>query len=170
MDPLVLTLRLLHVGFGVFWAGAVMFSTFFLMPAVADAGPDGGKVMAALQRRRILEVLPLVALITIGSGFWLYFRMANGDPAWARSRVGMALGVGGLAAVLALIAGLTVMRPANLKAMALAASVMKMSEGPDRAAQMVVLQGLRRRGVLAARVIALLLMVTTALMAVARYL
>src|ERR687891_465683 len=52
MTTLIL-LRLVHVVFGALWVGMVVFTTFFLAPAVQDTGPDGGKVMAALQRRGI---------------------------------------------------------------------------------------------------------------------
>jgi hypothetical protein len=41
---------------------------------VRDAGPDGTKVMQALQKRRYLDVMPAVALLTLVSGFWLYWR------------------------------------------------------------------------------------------------
>jgi uncharacterized membrane protein len=168
VDPLVLLLRLLHVGLGVFWAGSVLFTTIFLMPAVTELGPDGGKLMAALQRRRMLEVLPVVAILTIISGFWMYIRMAGGSAEWARSRPGMALGLGGVLAVVALLMGFVVMRPTQLKAAELGAEMAKIPEGPERAARAAELQKLRRRGATAAKTVAALLGVTVILMAVAR--
>jgi len=38
------------------------------MPALAEVGPDSGKLMVALMRRRIPVILPIVALTTLVSG------------------------------------------------------------------------------------------------------
>ncbi len=66
----MLVLRFSHVFFGALWVGMMAFQTFFLMPALAEVGPDSGKFMAALMRRRTPVILPIVALITLvrGSG------------------------------------------------------------------------------------------------------
>lgn len=167
MDPLVLILRLLHVGLGVFWVGAVLFVTFLLLPAMGEAGPAAGAVMAGLQKRRMMEILPLVAVVTIISGFWLYGRNA-GIEGWAGTRVGIALGTGGLLATIALVLGLVVIRPASIKAAALMAGMTQVPEGPERASRMAAAQQLRQRSMTWSRIVALLLILTTALMAVAR--
>ena len=65
--------------------------------------------------------------------------------------------------------GVDVMRPAALRAGAIARGMADMPEGPDRDAQLAQVQQLRQRSVKAGRVVAALLFVTTALMAVARY-
>lgn len=170
MDLGYAVLRLLHVGLGVFWAGAVFFTTFLLMPAMLEAGPDGAKVMAGLQRRGMLVVLPVVAIITIISGFWMYFRISGGSPDWARSRTGMALGIGGATAVLALVLGFVVMRPTQMKTGEVAAALAASPEGPERAALAATLQKLRGRMVAVSRLVAFLILITVVLMAVARYL
>ena len=170
MDLGYAVLRLLHVGLGVFWAGTVFFTTFLLMPAMMDAGPDSAKVMAGLERRGMLVVLPVVAIITIVTGFWMYFRVSGGAADWARSPTGMALGVGGATAVLALILGFTVMRPTQMKIGAIAASLAATPEGPQRAALAATLQKLRSRMVAGSRLVAFLILITVVLMAVARYL
>ena len=51
MELLLLVLRLVHVVGGILWVGFAVFVPFYLAPAIAEVGPDGGKVMAALQRR-----------------------------------------------------------------------------------------------------------------------
>ena len=58
----MLVLRFFHVFFVALWVGMMAFQTFFLMPALAEVGPDSGKLMAALMRRRIPVILPIVAL------------------------------------------------------------------------------------------------------------
>ena len=64
----MLVLRFFHVFFGALWVGMMAFQTFFLMPALAEVGPDSGKFMAALMRRRVPVILPIVALTTLVSG------------------------------------------------------------------------------------------------------
>ena len=78
MDPLVIVLRFVHVVFGALWVGMVVFTTFFLMPAIQEVGPDGGKVMAAVQRRGLMTVMPVLAIGALISGIWLYIRAAAG--------------------------------------------------------------------------------------------
>ena len=64
----------------------VVFAATMLMPSVRDTGPDGGKVMLALLRRGYMTILPVAALLTIVSGFWMYMKlMSTVGPAWAGS-------------------------------------------------------------------------------------
>ncbi len=44
---LMIVLRFLHVVSGALWVGMFAFMTFFLMPAFAEAGPEGAKVAGA---------------------------------------------------------------------------------------------------------------------------
>jgi uncharacterized membrane protein len=157
---MLLVMRVLHIAMGVFWAGTMMFNAAFLMPAFRDAGPDGAKVAAALARRRFLDIMPWIAALTIVSGIWLYwFDSVGFRPPFMRSRMGISLAVGALAAVIAFILGVAVMRPAMNKAMRL---------GQDPA-QQAAAQALRVRAGILGRVIAALLGIAVAGMAVARY-
>jgi uncharacterized membrane protein len=169
VDLVLLLLRLLHILAGVFWAGTIFFVASLLLPAVREAGPEGNRVLLALQRRRFLDLMPVVAGVTIVTGFWLYIRSA-GIPEWAGSRVGMALGLGGVLGVVAFAIGVGLMRPATLRAGSLAAGLPEMPDGPARVERAAEILRLRQRAAGAGRVVALLLGVTTALMAVARYL
>jgi hypothetical protein len=78
MDPLVTVLRLVHIGGGVYWAGTIFFFVSILQPAVQDLGPDGGKVMVKLFERGYLTILPIIATLTIVSGFWLLWLFSAG--------------------------------------------------------------------------------------------
>src|SRR5438309_6237972 len=53
----LVTLRLIHIVGGVFWVGSAMFTTFFLLPAVAKAGPSAGQVVLNLQKRRAFVII-----------------------------------------------------------------------------------------------------------------
>src|SRR3989442_13674066 len=105
----MLVLRFSRVFFGALGVGMMAFQLFFLMPALAEVGPDSGKLMAALMRRRLPVILPIVALITLVSGFWLFQRLSGGAPAGLmRTPMGLAFGSGGLAALLAFLLGISV--------------------------------------------------------------
>ena len=171
MDPLVIVLRFIHVVFGALWVGMIFFSTFFLMPAIQEVGPEGGKVMAAVQRRGLMTVMPVLAIGALISGIWLYIRAGAGMPAeFGRSPVGMAYGLGGLAAFVAWVLGMAILRPSMLKAMALGQSLGPSTSAEERQRIMGEAQRLRGRAAAASRATAYLLLFAVTAMAVARYL
>jgi uncharacterized membrane protein len=157
MNWLMIVLRLVHIGGGAMWVGMMVFMTFYLTPALAEAGPqETGKLMAALQKRRIMIVMPIIALLTIVSGLWMMSRLYAGPSDFAASRTGMALNVGAVSAILAFLIGIVFMRPLMMKAMATTDPAEK--------------QRLQARGNSLGRWVARLLMLALAAMAVARYL
>lgn len=163
--------RLLHILLGAFWAGAMIFNALFLVPAMGEAGPDAAKVMAGIQRRRFMDIMPVVALITILSGLWLFWRISGGfDPQWSRSRMGMAYGIGAVLAIVAFGIGVGIMRPAMMRIGRLVDQAAQATDPAHRDAAMAPVPALRRRSASAGRVVALLLALATALMGVARYL
>lgn len=171
MDPVVIVLRLIHIVGGALWVGMATFVTYYLQPAVQEVGPDGGKVMAAIQRRGIMTLMPILAVLTLLSGVWLYMRAAGGQhAAFARSGPGMAYGLGGLAAILAWLTGMFVMRPTMMKAMALAQSLGPSTSPEERQRIGAEAQRLRTRAAVASKATTHLLFLAVAAMAVARYL
>ncbi len=171
MDLLVVTLRLVHVVFGALWVGMAVYTAIFLMPAVQDAGPDGGKVMAALQRRGIMTVLPVLALATLVTGLWLYWRVSAGfQSAYLTSGPGAAFGLGGLASILAYAVGMLTMRPTMMRVTGLSQRLGAAATEADRARLVTEIQRLRGRASLTGRLVAWLLVFSVSAMAVARYL
>ncbi len=171
MDPLFLLMRLLHVVLGVFWAGTIIFAAILLMPSIRDAGPDGGKVLLALLRRGYVTILPVVAVITIISGFWLYmFLMKNAGPGWAGSMSARVYGLGAVAGLVALGLGLAIMRPNAKKMRAAMEALPNTPEGPARTALMDSMVLPRARTAAVSPWIAGLLTIAAVTMAVARYL
>jgi hypothetical protein len=156
MNWLMIVLRLVHIGSGAMWVGMMAFMTFYLTPALAEVGPDAGKVMQALQKQKIMIVMPVIALLTIISGIWMMMRLYAGPSDFAASRMGMALNVGALSAIVAFLIGIIFMRPLMEKAMT--------TTDPAEA------QKLRARGATLSRWVARLLMLALGAMAVARYL
>lgn len=171
MDWALVILRFLHVVLGAYWAGVIGFTALYLEPSVRAAGPAGGQVMGQLVARGHLTVLPVVALVTILSGVDLLRRVSGGfDPAFMSSRMGIALSIGALAAIVGFIIGVAIMRPTALKVMSLSQAAMQTPEGPARDAQLAAVAPLRRRATVTVRVVAVLLAIAVTTMAVARYL
>ncbi len=171
MDWALVVLRFLHVVLGAYWAGVILFTALYLEPSVRAAGPAGGQVMGQLMARGHLTMLPVVALVTILSGVDLLRRVSGGfDPAFMGSRMGIALSIGALAAIVAFIIGVSIMRPTALKVMALSQAAMQAPEGAARDAQLAAIAPLRQRATATLRAVAVLLAVAVTTMAVARYL
>ena len=117
---MLMLMRILHVGFGVFWVGTLLFTTFFLFPAMRDAGPDGAKVGAQLVQKNFPVILPITAIVTILAGLWLFNRISGGfDSGYMSTNPAKVYSLGAALAVVALIVGLVVVRPAMVKSMKL---------------------------------------------------
>jgi hypothetical protein len=166
----LLVLRLVHVLGGVFWLGTVLFNTFFLLPALAAAGPAAGPVMAGLQQRRMMTALPVVAVLTMLAGFRLMWIVSGGfSAAYLDSPSGRVFVLGAVAAVLAFTVGMAVARPAMMKAGQLAGRLAAAPDEPTRAALGAELKALRSRGTRANAVVVSFLLLSGATMAVGRY-
>jgi uncharacterized membrane protein len=161
-------LRLVHVLTGVFWAGSVFFLVSFMLPTFGAVGPAAGPVQAEMNRRGVFQKLPMIALIAIISGFWMYYlRMQgmSGPP----PRELMVLGVGGIAAVIALLIGFIFVRPRQDKMGPLAQAAGALPAGAEKDAKMAEIAGLRGQLNMFARLVATLVGVTVVTMAIARY-
>ena len=168
MTTLYLGIRVLHILMGALWVGLAVFVAFFLMPAVGDSGPEGGKVMAALERRRFVVYAPVVAALTVLSGLWLYWRYTAGFSATiAASHAGMAFGLGGALGIVSAVLGGAVLSRAAATATALFREAAGLPEGPTRAAKLASAQQFRARAQAVARLVAVLLIITVGLMSVA---
>jgi uncharacterized membrane protein len=169
VDFAIILARLIHILLGVFWAGTLIFNAIFLVPAVRDAGPDGAKVVAGLMRRRLLDITPAAAALTILSGLWLYWRASVGfDSAYMRSPRGITYGIGAVTAITAFGLGVRILRPSMLKAAAITQAVANAPQA-ERDAQLATAQALRMRAARVGQIVAWLLGFAVAAMAVGRY-
>jgi uncharacterized membrane protein len=103
----ILVLRLIHIGAGAFWVGAVLTFFLFVQPAAMAVGPDGTKfTYQLLHHRRLPVVILAAAAITVLAGIWLLVITSNGldlDLLFDASRLGYT--VGGVAAILTIGVG-----------------------------------------------------------------
>jgi uncharacterized membrane protein len=136
------SLILLHVFFGILWAGGAITAGFFIIPAVLEAGPAGGPVMAGVLRRRFPIVMTASGALVILTGLRLYSMRLSLD--WLGTTHGIALSLGALAGIGAFIIGFFVQKPTADKMGALGAKLAAKGSppSPEEAAEM---QALRTR-------------------------
>lgn len=165
-----LVLRVVHILFGVFWAGVVFFLVSFLQPAVGRAGPEGGKVMAELNRAQFFTWMPIIALVTILSGAWLMWIDSAGlSGAFFATAWGMSLSTGAVAAIIGFVIGLVVMRPASTRMFEIGGR-MATASPEEKQALMAEMGQLQQRAGTAARAVAVLLLIAVSTMAAAQVL
>jgi uncharacterized membrane protein len=160
-QTMMLALRIVHILFGLFWAGTAIALAAFVIPAARANGPTGGRMLREImQRRRLSASLAIAAALTIVSGATMYWRIATDmHDAWVRSRPGIVLGFGGLAALIAFALGAGVAAPTARKLEALA------HDAPRS-----IMERLQSRIARVSSAIAVLLVITATCMAIARYL
>ena len=167
---LLIFLRLLHIVLGVFWVGAVAFVAFMLIPAVRESGPAGGAVMQRLMDHKMNLWLMAASILTVLSGLALYWHDSAGfsSTAWLASGPGRTFGLG---AVLAFV-GIGVGMGVNSRAAQQLGDLMAKIQGagrPPSPEETATIQRLQDRLAKGAVIAAVLLLLATAAMAVARY-
>jgi hypothetical protein len=170
MNALFLSLRVLHVLLGAAWLGAAVLLSFFLMPAVQDVGPDGGKVVIALVGRRLDAYIASIAGLTVLSGLYLYWHFTDGfDPSISSTMGGQVFGAGGVLGLVSAIIGGRVVARNMKKAVALMTQSTGVADAAARSALMAQAMLYRQKAATGGRVVAFLLIVTIMLMALGHY-
>lgn len=134
-QTMMLALRIVHILFGLFWAGTAIALAAFVIPTARANGPTGGRLLRELmQRRRLSASLAVAAALTILSGAAMYWRIATDmHDAWVRSRPGLVLGFGGLTALIAFALGAVAAAPTARKLEALARDARRSISEPEPA-------------------------------------
>jgi hypothetical protein len=165
----IIILRLLHIVFGVYWAGSVIFFALFLIPAIKLSGPEGTKVMQNIGKTGYPIAAMVSAIITIVAGFLLIWKLSGGfEPAWFKSWYARTLTTGAAMAFIAFIIGFTVARPAAARINKISLTIAKQG-GPPNPDQMNELMALRKKIFTATKYIAILLVVAIVGMSIFRY-
>jgi uncharacterized membrane protein len=66
------SLILLHVFFGILWAGGAVTIGLFVIPSVFEAGPGAGPVMGGILKRRFPTLMTVSGVLVVLSGLRLY--------------------------------------------------------------------------------------------------
>ena len=113
MDPVLLLLRIGHVGGAMIWFGGAIIGSFFLAPTAAAIGASAQPFMDHLMRRRRMGIMfPVVSTLTVLCGLALYWRDSNGlQAAWIGSPIGLTFTIGGLAGIASLVGGMILVGP-----------------------------------------------------------
>jgi len=171
MKAELLTLRVIHILSGIFWVGSMMFTTFFLAPALRSSPAVAGQLMAGLQKRRLFTVLPIVALLTIASGTRLMWIASTGfSDSYFATPPGRTFVNGATAATIAFLLALLVIRPGFMKVGRLGASLAGTTDEGERQRISAEMQKINRRVGIANGIVVALLLFAAAAMATARYL
>jgi uncharacterized membrane protein len=155
-------LILLHVAFGILWAGGAVLIGLFIVPSILDAGPAGGAVMAGIIKRRMPAVLTVAAALVVLTGVRLY--MLRYSLAWLMSLEGLVLTFGAMLALGAFGLAVFVQKPAASRLAALGVQVAMTGGAPD-AAQAAELRELQAKLRHVARLVAWHLVGASLLMA-----
>ena len=140
MDFYLLTLRIIHIVGGVFWAGSAFMLVQFVAPAVTLAGPEGAKFMQRLVLgTRFVVVTATTAGLTVLTGLLLYWRASGGlRTEWMSTGTGVMFTIGGLAGLIALFAGTAI--GANSRKLATLGAGLQGPPSPEQAAEIARLQ------------------------------
>ncbi len=168
MTSLILVLRILHIVFGVFWAGTIIFSTLILEPRLKRLGPGiQNPVMKALMPVMTpWMMLSSVIVLLTGVAMTLIMRWGTLNLLLATAW-GWAMLVGFVTTLAAMVIDFGVMAPTGMQIEKLAKSFEGRAPTPDEARR---LAGLNARIETLSRMDFVLILLTVGSMAAARYL
>jgi hypothetical protein len=104
------------------------------------------------------------------SGIWLYWRFTGGfNPELSGTIAARVFGAGGAAGILALIIGGPVVGRNLKKAAALMPKATSLPDGPERTVVTAQISAMRRRAIIASRIVVFLQIIAVTLMAMGHY-
>ena len=161
MDAYVITLRIIHILLGAFWFGAAAVFALFIEPAAGAVGPSAGPFMTELmQKKKLPNVIGVVALVGMIAGVLLYGRASDWfSNDWMQTGTGIAFTIGAISAIVSYVIGFSVIRPTMNR-------VGQLSAGGGSPEIPALLHKAQRAG----RINLALLVIAVAMMASARYL
>jgi len=165
-----LTIRVLHILLAATWFGAAVAMILFVVPAVKDAKGAGGAVMAGVERRKYHVFMQAVAGLTVVTGFYLYRRFTNHfDPEISASMGGRVFGTGGIAGILALVIGASLVGRTMKKIGETMAKAATMADGPEKAALVATVGPMQARADMFGKLVLLLMIIAIVAMSIGHY-
>ena len=142
----------------------------YLGPVLGPLGPAAGPVVAGLTKRKFHVAMMVSAILTVVAGLRLMMIASAGfQPAYFHSPVGRMFSMGGGLAIVGFLVGMTVSRPAMMRAGALGQQLHGATDDATRSRLAAELEAARKRGVMGGSIVLLLLVLAVAAMAAARY-
>ena len=163
---LIWLFRIIHIVAGVFWVGGTLIMAFFIGPTVGAIGEAGQKFVGHLVGNlKFTTRMSAAAGLTILAGGVLYWNDSNGfTSAWMSSGAGTGFGIGAGFALIGLVFGILIGR--TTKVMAQLGAQM---QGRPSSEQMAQMQALRKQQAMYSNLTAIVLILATIFMAIARY-
>ena len=165
---LMVVLRFVHIVLGVLWVGGVFALSVIVIPCMQQLGLPLDPLTKTLNHRKFSQIMMAFGGLTVLAGLTMMYILGHGNEAFFQSHFGRTLSLGGLCAILALVIGGSVARPALAKIGKLQADLAaNPPKGDDpRKAQIAALQ---QRIVFFSKLVVILLLVAVTCMAIARY-
>ncbi len=141
-----LVFRVAHILLAAIWIGATVFMSFLLMPVINASGPAGGQIMVSLNRKGLSAFFASLGGLTVLTGIVLFWRFTGGfSPEVSRSSEGMAYTIGGVAGLLAVIIGGSVIGRSAKKAVDLIEKLPTLGDAAQKNALMQEVNTLTQR-------------------------
>lgn len=166
-----LAIRAVHVLFAAVWVGATAFVALFLNALLAKSDrATAGSILTILGRRGLHAFMASIGGLTVLTGIWLYWRFTGHfDPQQSGTMGARVFGVGGVAGIIALIIGGSVIGR-TVKAMtADAERGAALPDGSERDAITARIAAGRQRVSTASAIVLVLQIIALVLMAVGHY-
>lgn len=165
---LMVVLRFIHIVLGVLWVGGVFALSVIVIPGMQQLGLPLDPLTKTLNHRKFSQIMMAFGGLTVLAGLTMMYVLGHGNEAFFQSHFGRTLSLGGLCAILALVIGGSVARPALAKIGKLQADLAaNPPKGDDpRKAQIAALQ---QRIVFFSKLVVILLLIAVTCMAIARY-
>jgi hypothetical protein len=172
VDPVIVILRVLHIGAGVLWVGAAWTLFLFVSPTLAALGMEAERTFMqhVTRQRRLDRIVFGATIVTVGAGALLYWiDWQRLGATWFQTGFGIGITIGAAAAIAAFLLGPIAILPTVNKLNALGAQI-DGGGAPPTPDQQAALQALTTRLRKVFTIDFALLVVAVALMATARYL
>ena len=164
----MLILRLIHIIFGVFWAGASFFLVTYIAPTAAATGPEGQKFMQHLTLKTRLSVgLAVAGLLTGLSGIIMYILITDLDVDIMSGTYITVITIGGVFGIVGWFAGYALIARRTNKMKSIAEEIAS-AGGPPSPEQQAEMQSLAQDAAQGGRITAVLLLIAVLLMAAAQ--
>ncbi len=110
-----ITLRILHIVLGIFWAGTVIFATFILFPQLKKLGPAiEHPVMKAIMRVTSPTMM-VCSVLVLGTGIAMVLRAQLPVSAFFTTGWGIIMFIAFIAIVIVLIVGFGILAPSGAR-------------------------------------------------------
>ena len=170
MDTYMVILRIIHIFSGVFWVGSTFLLTGYVSPAAAAIGDAGRAFMSQFALKSSFSPAMIVTgTLTMVSGLLMYWEIFGFRTDALDSGYGLALSIGALAGILALIFGFVFQGYSIFKMKAITKEV-EASGGPPSADQVADLGHHAARVATGSRIGVILMTIALLGMSTAQYL